>query len=64
MNWNITAGRQVYVQLVEQLELALVAGEFLHQVEALGLPEAEVETLLRASAQQAPKKGVNHGCNL
>ena len=28
MNWNITAGRPVYVQLVEQLELALVAGEF------------------------------------
>ena len=27
MNWNITAGRPVYVQLVEQLELALVAGE-------------------------------------
>ena len=28
MNWNITAGRPVSVQLVEQLELALVAGEF------------------------------------
>ena len=28
MNWNITAGRTVYVQLIEQLELALVAGEF------------------------------------
>ena len=28
MNWDITAGRPVYVQLVEQLELALVAGEF------------------------------------
>ena len=28
MEWNITAGRPVYVQLVEQLELALVAGEF------------------------------------
>ena len=28
MNWNITAGRLVYVQLIEQLELALVAGEF------------------------------------
>lgn len=28
MNWSITAGRPVYVQLVEQLELALVAGEF------------------------------------
>ena len=24
MNWNITAGRPVYVQLIEQLELALV----------------------------------------
>lgn len=28
MNWNITAGRPVYVQLIEQLELALVAGNF------------------------------------
>ena len=124
MNWNITAGRPVYVQLVEQLELALVAGEFppgsrippvrelaadagvnpntmqralqelesrgllqsqrtagrtvtaddtallalrrrragtlaaefLHQMQALGLTEAEIETLLRESAQQAPKK--------
>ena len=28
MNWNITAGRPVYVQLIQQLELALVAGEF------------------------------------
>ena len=28
MNWNISAGRPVYVQRVEQLELALVAGEF------------------------------------
>lgn len=28
MNWSITAGRPVYVQLVEQLELALVTGEF------------------------------------
>ena len=27
-NWNITAWRPVYVQLIEQLELALVAGEF------------------------------------
>ena len=107
MNWNITAGRPVYVQLVEQLELALVAGEFppgsrippvrelaagagvnpntmqralqelescgllqaqrtagrtvtaaefLHQMQALGLTEAEIETLLRETAQQAPKK--------
>ena len=135
MNWNITAGRPVYVQLVEQLELALVAGadgalsgsragefppgsrippvrelaadagvnpntmqralqelesrgllqaqrtagrtvtaddtalqalrrrragtlaaEFLHQMQALSLTEAEIETLLRETAQQAPKK--------
>ena len=26
MNWNITAGRPVYVQLVEQLSFPLVAG--------------------------------------
>lgn len=52
MNWNITAGRPVYVQLVEQLELALVAGEFLHQMHALGLTETEIETLLRETAQQ------------
>lgn len=28
MHWNITAGRPVYLQLVEQLELALVTGTF------------------------------------
>ena len=28
MDWNITAGRPVYVQLVEQMELALVNGIF------------------------------------
>ena len=112
MNWNITAGRPVYVQLVEQLELALVAGEFppgsrippvrelaadagvnpntmqralqelesrgllqaqrtagrtvtaddtalqalRRRMQALGLTEAEIETLLRETAQQAPKK--------
>lgn len=28
MEWNITGGRPVYVQLVEQLELALVTGTF------------------------------------
>lgn len=33
-----------------------LAAEFLHQMQALGLTEAEIETLLRESAQQAPKK--------
>lgn len=28
MNWNITTGRPVYVQLIEQLELAIVTGEY------------------------------------
>lgn len=28
MDWNITAGRPVYVQLVEQLELALITGVY------------------------------------
>ncbi|HIZ41285.1 MAG TPA: GntR family transcriptional regulator [Candidatus Gemmiger excrementigallinarum] len=28
MDWNIAAGRPVYVQLVEQMELALVNGTF------------------------------------
>lgn len=28
MHWTITAGRPVYLQLVEQLEMALVTGEF------------------------------------
>ena len=28
MEWNITGGRPVYVQLVEQLELALLNGTF------------------------------------
>lgn len=28
MNWNITSGRPVYVQLIEQLELAIVTGDY------------------------------------
>lgn len=28
MNWNISPGRPVYVQLIEQLELAVVTGEY------------------------------------
>ena len=124
MEWSIVAGRPVYLQLIEQLELAIVVGEyppgekipgvrdlaaqaqvnpntmqralqelesrgllqaqrtagrtvtaddtalqalrrrragtlaaeFLHQMQALGLTEAEIETLLRETAQQAPKK--------
>lgn len=28
MNWNITTGRPVYVQLIDQLELAIVTGEY------------------------------------
>lgn len=28
MNWNISPGRPVYVQLIEQLELAIVTGEY------------------------------------
>ena len=34
----------------------LFRSEFLHQMQALGLTEAEIETLLRETAQQAPKK--------
>ena len=124
MNWNITAGRPVYVQLIEQLELTLVtgefppgsrippvrelaadagvnpntmqralqelesrgllqaqrtagrtvtagdaalqalrhrraktlAGEFLYQMQALGLNETEIETLLRETAQQTQEE--------
>ena len=28
MQWNITAGRPVYLQLIEQIELAIVTGEY------------------------------------
>lgn len=28
MDWNITAGRPVYVQLIDQLEMAIVTGEY------------------------------------
>ena len=37
MDWNITAGRPVYVQLIEQLQ----------QMHALGMTPAEVEARLR-----------------
>ena len=64
-----TAGRTVTaddtaLQALRRRRAGTLAAEFLHQMQALGLTEAEIETLLRETAQQAPKKGVNHGCNL
>ena len=28
MDWTIVAGRPVYLQLIEQLELAIITGEY------------------------------------
>ena len=44
MEWNITAGRPVYVQLIEQLEQALAAGEY-----APGSPFPPVRELAAAA---------------
>ena len=56
-----TAGRTVTADDTALLALrrrraGTLAAEFLHQMQALGLTEAEIETLLRETAQQAPKK--------
>ena len=56
-----TAGRTVTaddtaLQALRRRRAGTLAAEFLHQMQALGLTEAEIETLLRESAQQAPKK--------
>ena len=56
-----TAGRTVTaddtaLQALRRRRAGTLAAEFLHQMQALGLTEAEIETLLRATAQQAPKK--------
>ena len=56
-----TAGRTVTaddtaLQALRRRRAGALAAEFLHQMQALGLTEAEIETLLRETAQQAPKK--------
>ena len=56
-----TAGRTVTaddtaLQALRHRRAGTLAAEFLHQMQALGLTEAEIETLLRETAQQAPKK--------
>ena len=56
-----TAGRTVTaddtaLQSLRRRRAGTLAAEFLHQMQALGLTEAEIETLLRETAQQAPKK--------
>ena len=56
-----TAGRTVTADdtalpALRRRRAGTLAAEFLHQMQALGLTEAEIETLLRETAQQAPKK--------
>ena len=56
-----TAGRTVTaddtaLQALRRRRAGTLAAEFLPQMQALGLTEAEIETLLRETAQQAPKK--------
>ena len=56
-----TAGRTVTaddtaLQALRRRRTGMLAAEFLHQMQALGLTEAEIETLLRETAQQAQKK--------
>ena len=56
-----TAGRTVTaddtaLQSLRRRRAGTLAAEFLHQMQSLGLTEAEIETLLRETAQQAPKK--------
>ena len=56
-----TAGRTVTaddtaLQALRRRRAGTLSAEFLHQMQALGLTEAEIETLLRETAQQAQKK--------
>ena len=44
------------LQALRRRRAGTLAAEFLHQMQALGLTEAEIETLLRETAQQAQKK--------
>ena len=44
------------LQALRRRRAGTLTAEFLHQMQALGLTEAEIETLLRETAQQAPKK--------
>ena len=56
-----TAGRTVTaddtaLQALRRRRAGTLAAEFLHQMQALGLTEAEFGSLLRETAQQPPKK--------
>ena len=52
MDWTIVAGRPVYLQLIEQLELAIITGEY---------PPGEKIPGVRDLAAQAQVFCVTHG---
>ena len=64
-----TAGRTVTaddtaLQALRRRRAGTLAAEFLHQMQALGLTETEIETPAARDRTAGTEKGVNYGCNL
>lgn len=52
MEWTITAGRPVYLQLIEQLEMAIVTGEYRAGQRLPGVRELAAEAAVNPNTMQ------------
>ncbi len=52
MNWSITGGRPVYLQLIEQMERAIVAGEYRAGARLPGVRELAAEAAVNPNTMQ------------
>ncbi len=52
MNWSITGDRPVYVQLIEQMERAIVAGEYRAGTRLPGVRELAAEAAVNPNTMQ------------
>ncbi len=52
MNWSITGGRPVYLQLIEQMERAIVAGEYQAGARLPGVRELAAEAAVNPNTMQ------------
>ena len=60
MNWSITGGRPVYLQLIEQMERAIVAGEYQAGARLPGVRELAAEAAVGAGSAR-PYQYAAHG---
>lgn len=52
MDWNITGGRPVYLQLIEQMELAIAAGEYPPGARLPGVRELAAQAAVNPNTMQ------------